>query len=59
MTSYAKVRNVPDSTVRDMYDYVRPLWRNMSSHVILHVGTNDGVNSDCSTNVNQVINLKE
>ena len=59
MPSYVKVRNFPGSTVRDMYDYVKPLLRKRPSHVILNVGTNDAVNSDCSTIVNQLINIKE
>ena len=46
MPSYVKVRNFPGSTVRDMYDYVKPLLRKRPPHLILHVGTNDPVNSD-------------
>ena len=59
MTSYVKVRNFPGSAVSDMYYYVKTLLRKRPSHVILHVGTNDAVNTDCSTIVNQLINLKE
>ena len=59
MPSYIKVRNFPSSTIRDMYDYVKPLLRKGPSHVILHAGMNDAVNSDSSTTVNQLIKLKE
>ena len=59
MPSNVKVRNFPGSTVKDMHDYVKPLLRKKPSHVILHVGTNDAVNSDSNAIVNQLINLKE
>ena len=59
MPSYVKVRNFPGSTVRDMYDCVKALLRKRPSHIILHLGTNDAVNSDCSTIVNQLINIQE
>ena len=59
MPSNVKVRNFPGSTVKDIYDYMKLLLRKRPSHLILHVGTNDAVNSDCSTSVNQLINLKE
>ena len=49
MPSHIKLRNFPGSTVRDIYDYVKLLLRKRPSHVNLHVGTNDAVNSDCST----------
>ena len=59
MPSNVKVRNFPGSTVKDMHDYVKPLLRKKPSHVTLHVGTNDAVNSDSNSIVNQLINLKE
>ena len=59
LSSSVKVRNFPDSTVRDMYDYVKPILRKRPSHVLLHVGTNDAVNSDSGAIVSQLINLKE
>ena len=40
MPIYVKVRNFPRSTIRDMYDYVKPLLRKRPSHVLFHVGTN-------------------
>ena len=59
MPSNVKVRNFPGSTVRGMYDYVKPLLRTRPSHVVSHVGTNDAVNSDSSAVVNQLINPQE
>ena len=59
MPSNAKVRNFSGSTIRDMYDYVKPVLRKRQSYVILHVGTNDAVDSYSSAIVNQLINLQE
>ena len=59
MQSYVKVRNFPGSSVRDMYDYVKPLLRKRTSYVILHIGTNNTVNSDSSAIISQIISLTE
>ena len=54
-----KVRNFPGATTADMKDYLKPLLRKKPTNVILHVGTNDSVNHDAGTIINDLLDLKQ
>ena len=32
-----KVRNIPEATIDDMYDYIKPLLKKYPDNIILHV----------------------
>ena len=59
MSPNVKVRNFPWSTVRNRYDNVKPLLMKRPSHVFLHVGINDVIDSDSCAIVIRLINLQE
>ena len=40
-----KVKNFPEATIDDMYDYIKPLLKKCPDNIILHVGTNNTVMS--------------
>eukprot|EP00112_Aurelia_sp_Birch-Aquarium-sp1_P005998 Seg1671.10 transcript_id=Seg1671.10/GoldUCD/mRNA.D3Y31 product="hypothetical protein" protein_id=Seg1671.10/GoldUCD/D3Y31 len=42
-----------------MKDYLKPLLRKKPTNVILHVGTNDSVNHDAGTVINDLLDLKQ
>ena len=41
-----------------MKDYLKPLQRKKPTNVILHVGTNDSINHDAGTVINDLLDLK-
>ena len=54
-----KVISFPGATIEDMADYSRPLLRNNSSSLIIHVGTNNQKNDDVYTLRNKLLGLKD
>ena len=46
------IKCFPGTTVRDMYDYVKPVLRKKPNTIILHVGTNSTANKEASEIIN-------
>ena len=54
-----KVRSFPGAVINDMYDYLKPLIKKRPHHIILHVGTNDTVETASTVIVNKLLALKQ
>ena len=54
-----KVRSFAGATVRDMKDYVLPLLRKKPSRILVHVGTNDAVQSSADEIVEKIVGLRD
>ena len=39
-----KVKNFPEATIDDMYDYIKPPLKKCPDNIILHAGSNNTVN---------------
>ena len=53
-----KVRSFPGATINDMYDYIRPLLKKAPYNVILHVGTNEKLNSTSRAILDDLLSFK-
>ena len=54
-----KIRCHKGGTIADMFEHVNTILRRKPTFIILHVGTNNSVDQDASTIVNNLIKLKQ
>ena len=54
-----KVRSFPGATTEDFRDYVKPLIRDQSSCLILHVGTNNLCSEEPESTAEKILSVKE
>ena len=50
-----KVRFFPGSSIKDMYDYLKPLLKKVPKTIILHVGTNNCVNESFNIVLDKIL----
>ena len=53
-----KVRCFPGTTISDMFDYLKPLFKNNPESVIIHIGTNDSRKSSSRELLDKMLELK-
>ena len=53
-----KVRSFPGASSNDMKDYIRPLLRKCPDRIVLHVGTNDAIQSSPEEIVQNILSVK-
>ena len=53
-----KVRSFPGANSDDMKDYIRPLLRKCPEKIVLHVGTNDAIESSPEEIVEKIVSVK-
>ena len=53
-----KVRCFPGATISDMFDYLKPLFKNNPESVIIHIGTNDSTKSSSRELLDKMLELK-
>ena len=53
-----KVRPFSGSTVNDMFNYITPLLQKQPDYILLHLGSNDSINSTSDIIYNRLMNLK-
>ena len=53
-----KVRYFPGARTDDMYDYIKALLRKLPDYVILHIRTNDALNSTSREILDKILKLK-
>ena len=54
-----EIRCHEGGTIADMFEHVNTILRKKTTFIILHVGTNNSVDQDASTIVNNLIKLKQ
>ena len=54
-----KVRPFSGSTVNDMFNYISPLLRKQPDYILLHLGSNDSINSTSDIIYNRLMKLKD
>ena len=53
------LKNFPEATIDDMYDYIKPLLKGCPDNIVLHVRTNNMVNELSKLVLDKLLNLKK
>ena len=53
-----KVRHFSGATIKDMYDYLKPILKKCPDNIVLHVGTNNAVREPAKTVYDKLLSLK-
>ena len=52
------MKSFPGATIKDMYDYIKPLLRKCPKNIILHIWTNNTVNDTSRIVLDKLLSLK-
>ena len=53
-----KAKSFPGATIEDMYDYIKPLLKECTKNIILHIRTNNIINETSRIVLNKLLSLK-